>query len=251
MTAVGFQDLFGVGAEQCVHDYRRPPCHHHAHRRDATEHDGAGAVRGSVAGAGERWSGEPTERGRGELRRARDEEAVGDAVCLRVPTTDAGGHAGAERGGEQCGGRSYTVAASVTGVATPTASFALTNAGGTGVTLTFTQQPVNTPAGAVIAPPVVVTCDRQHGGGPVGRGDDRADRAGRSREVLVGGNAPVATGASGTSDVLRHSASTRPGPTSCRPATALRVASSTSFVIRPRTSSGITVVAGSGRSAQP
>ncbi len=38
--------------------------------------------------------------------------------------------------------------------------------GGTGVNLTFTQQPVNTPAGTIITPPVVVKVT-DSGGNPV------------------------------------------------------------------------------------
>ena len=58
----------------------------------------------------------------------------------------------------------YTVTASVSGV-TPSASFDLTNLGGTGSNLVFTQQPVNTPAGATMPPVVVKVTD--NGGNPV------------------------------------------------------------------------------------
>ncbi len=82
--------------------------------------------------------------------------ATGASATLSsaTATTDAGGHASVSAVANATVG-SYTVTASVTGVATP-ASFALTNTGGTGVNLAFTQQPGNTRAGTVIAPPVVV-----------------------------------------------------------------------------------------------
>src|SRR5207344_3313091 len=91
--------------------------------------------------------------------------ATGAAATLSAATatTDTSGHASVSAVANATVG-SYSVTASVAGIATP-ASFALTNTGGTGVNLAFTQQPVNTPAGTVMAPVVVKVTDS--GGNPV------------------------------------------------------------------------------------
>ncbi len=91
--------------------------------------------------------------------------ATGASATLSssTATTDSSGHASVSAVANATSG-SYTVTASVTGVATP-ASFALANVGGTGVNLVFTEQPVNTPAGTVMAPVAVRVTDS--GGNPV------------------------------------------------------------------------------------
>ena len=120
--------------------------------------------------------------------------ATGASATLSsaTATTDAGGHASVTAVANATVG-AYAVTASVAGVATP-ASFALTNTGGTGVTLVFTQQPVDTAAGTVIAPPVVVRVT-DSGGNPVS-GVTIALTAQGGPGVLSG-NTPVATDASG------------------------------------------------------
>ena len=91
--------------------------------------------------------------------------ATGASATLSAATAtiDAVGHASVSAVANATVG-SYTVTASVAGV-TPSATFALTNAGGTGVNLVFTQQPVNTPAGTMMAPVSVRVTDS--GGNPV------------------------------------------------------------------------------------
>ncbi len=171
--------------------------------------------------------------------------ATGASATLSAATatTDANGHAAVSAVANATVG-SYTVTASVTGVATP-ASFALTNTGGTGVNLTFTQQPVNTAAGTVIAPPVVVKVT-DSGGNPVS-GVTIALTAQGGAGVLSGA-APVATDGSGLATFPTLSID-RTGTYTLRASDGTRSVSSNSFVIGPGTSSGITVVAGSGQSA--
>ncbi len=159
-------------------------------------------------------------------------------------TTDAGGHASVSAVANATVG-SYTVTASVTGV-TPTASFALTNTGGTGVNLTFTQQPVNTAAGTAIAPPVGVRVT-DSGGNPVS-GVTIALTAQGGTGVLSG-NTPVATNGSGLATFSTLSID-RTGTYALRASDGTRSATSNAFVIGPGTASGITVVAGNGQSEQ-
>ena len=158
-------------------------------------------------------------------------------------TTDAGGHASVSAVANATVG-TYAVTASVTGVATP-ASFALSNVGGTGVNLAFTQQPVNTPAGTVIAPPVVVKLT-DSGGNPVS-GVTIALTAQGGLGVLSG-SAPVATDASGLATFSTLSID-KTGTYTLRATDGTRIISSASFVISAATSSSITVVTGNGQSA--
>src|SRR6185295_6833748 len=120
--------------------------------------------------------------------------ATGASATLSsaTATTDASGHASVSAVANATVG-SYSVTASVAGVATP-ASFALTNTGGTGVNLAFTQQPVNTPAGSVITPPVIVKVT-DSGGNPVSGVTIALTAQGGSG--VLSGAAPVATNASG------------------------------------------------------
>ena len=171
--------------------------------------------------------------------------ATGASATLSSATaaTDAAGHASVSAVANAVVG-SYPVTASIAGV-TPTASFALTNVGGTGVNLTFTQQPVNTAAGTVIAPPVVVKVT-DSGGNPVS-GVTIALTAQGGPGTLSGG-APVATNASGLATFSTLSID-KTGTYTLRATDGTRIATSTSFVIGPGTSSSITVVAGNGQSA--
>ena len=158
-------------------------------------------------------------------------------------TTDAGGHASVSAVANATVG-SYTVTASVTGVATA-ASFALTNVGGTGVNLAFTQQPGNTAAGTVIAPPVVVKVT-DSGGNPVS-GVTIALTAQGGPGVLSGA-APAATDATGLATFSTLSID-KAGTYTLHATDGTRVISSASFVISAGTSSSITVEAGNGQSA--
>ncbi len=171
--------------------------------------------------------------------------ATGASATLSsaTATTDAGGHASVSAVANATVG-SYTVTASVAGV-TPTASFALTNVGGTGVNLVFTGQPVDTPAGTVIAPPVVVRVT-DSGGNPVS-GVTIALTAQGSPGVLSGA-APVVTDASGLATFSNLSID-KTGTYSLRATDGARATTSNTFVIGPGTASSITVVAGNGQSA--
>ena len=171
--------------------------------------------------------------------------ATGASATLSAATatTDSAGHASVSAVANATVG-SYSVTASVAGIATP-ASFALTNAGGSGVNLAFTQQPSNAPAGTVIAPPVVVKVT-DSGGNPVS-GVTIALTAQGGTGVLSGA-APAATNASGLATFSTLSID-KTGTYTLRATDGTRIATSTSFVIGPGTSSSITVVAGDGQSA--
>ena len=171
--------------------------------------------------------------------------ATGASATLSslTATTDTGGHASVTAVANATVG-SYAVTASVTGVATP-ASFALSNAGGTGVNLTFTQQPGNTAAGTVITPAVVVKVT-DSGGNPVS-GVTIALTAQGGVGVLSGAT-PVATDASGLATFSTLSID-KTGTYTLQASDGTRVINSASFAISPGTSSSITVVAGSGQSA--
>ena len=171
--------------------------------------------------------------------------ATGASATLSAAsaTTDASGHASVTAVANATVG-SYTVTASVAGVATP-ASFALTNAGGTGVNLAFTQQPVGTAAGTVIAPPVVVRVT-DSGGNPVS-GVTIALTAQGGPGVLSGA-APVVTDGSGLATFPNLSID-KAGTYALLATDGTRIIPSTSFVISAGTTSSITVVAGNGQSA--
>ena len=108
-----------------------------------------------------------------------------------------------------------------------------------------TQQPGNTAAGTVIAPPVVVKVT-DSGGNPVS-GVTIALTAQGGAGVLSGA-APVATNASGLATFSTLSID-KTGTYALRATDGTRVISSTSFVISAGTSSSVTVVTGNGQSA--
>ena len=137
----------------------------------------------------------------------------------------------------------YSVTASVSGV-TPSASFALTNLGGTGSNLVFTQQPVNTPAGATMPPVVVKVTD--NGGNPVS-GVTIALSA-QGGPGTLSGTLPVATNASGLATFSNLSID-KTGTYALQATDGARFTTSASFVVSPGTSSNITIVAGDGQSA--
>src|SRR6185295_11600607 len=170
--------------------------------------------------------------------------ATGASATLSstTATTDASGHASVSAVANATVG-SYSVTASVAGVATP-ATFTLTNSGGAGVNLAFTQQPVNTPAGTVMAPVVVKVTDS--GGNPV-NGVTIALTAQGGSGVLSGA-APIATNASGLATFSTLSID-KTGTYSLQATDGTRIITSASFVIGPGTASSITVTGGSPQSA--
>ena len=170
---------------------------------------------------------------------------TGASATLSSPTatTDANGHASVSAVANGTVG-AYTVTASVAGL-TPTASFALTNAGGTGVNLAFTQQPSSAAAGSVITPAVVVKVTDS--GGNAVSGVTIALTAQGGLGVLSGA-APVVTDASGLATFSTLSID-KTGTYTLLATDGTHVIPSASFVISAGTSSSITVEAGNGQSA--
>jgi adhesin/invasin len=163
-------------------------------------------------------------------------------LSATTATTDANGHASVTAVANNVVG-SYTVTASVSGV-TPSASFALTNLGGSAANLVFTQQPVNTAAGAILAPVQVRLTD--NGGNPVS-GVTIALSAQGGTGVLSGA-APITTDASGLVTFSNLSID-KAGTYALQATDGIRVTTSSSFLITAGTASSITVLAGSGQSA--
>jgi len=164
------------------------------------------------------------------------------ALSSATVTTDASGRASVTAVANATAG-GYTVTASVPGVAT-TANFALTNTGGTGVNLTFTQQPANTPAGAVMAPVAVVVTDS---GGNRVSGVVIALTA-QGGPGTLSGAVPVATNGSGVATFSNLSID-KAGTYALLASDGPRVTISNSFVVGPGTASALTVVAGNNQSA--
>jgi len=157
-------------------------------------------------------------------------------------TTDGNGYASVTATANAAAG-SYAVTASVSGV-TPSASFALTNTGGTSAGLVFTQQPTNTAAGAIIAPVVVRVSD--NGGNPVG--GVTISLTAQGGPGVLSGATPIATDSSGLATFSNLSID-KTGTYALQATDGTRFATSTSFLINPGTASSITAVAGSGQSA--
>jgi adhesin/invasin len=133
------------------------------------------------------------------------------------------------------------VTASVNGLS---ASFALTNIAGVGSNLTFIQQPVNTPAGAII--PAVVVRVTDNGGNPIS--GVTIVLSAQGGPGVLSGALPVVTSASGLATFSNLSID-KVGTYALQATDGTHFVTSSSFVITPGTASSITVVAGSGQSA--
>jgi adhesin/invasin len=163
-------------------------------------------------------------------------------LSAATATTDANGHASVSATANGTAG-SYTVSASVAGV-TPSASFALTNVTGVGSSLTFTQQPVSTPAGAIM--PAVAVRATDNGGNPIS--GVTISLSAQGGPGVLSGATPVVTDAAGLATFTNLSID-KTGISSLQATDGTHFATSNSFVITPGTASSITVVAGSGQSA--
>ncbi len=170
--------------------------------------------------------------------------ASGASATLSAPSavTDAAGHASLTATANSVVG-SYTVTASVAGV-TPGATFALTNVSGGGALLSFTQQPVNTPAGTTI--PLVAVRFTDSGGNPVSAAAVTLAATGGPGSLT--GTLSVTTDASGTAafNDLRIDVS---GSYQLVASTGGISALSGIFQIGPAAGRTITVVAGNTQSA--
>jgi adhesin/invasin len=166
------------------------------------------------------------------------------SATLSAPTatTDANGYASVTAVANHIAG-AYTVHAAAAGVS-QSASFSLTNLGGAGSNLAFTQQPVNTAAGAVMAPVIVHASDA--GGNPVSGVTVTVSAQGGSG--ILSGATPLVTNSAGDA-TFSHLSIDKAGTYSLQATDGIRFAISASFMITPGTASNITVVAGSGQSA--
>jgi len=164
-------------------------------------------------------------------------------VSATTVTTDANGNASVTAVANAVAG-SYTITASVSGV-TPAASFALTNVSGVGANITFTQQPSNTAAGAIMAQPVVVRVT-DNGGNPIS--GVTISLTAQGGPGVLSGAAPVVTNTFGLATFSNLSID-KVGTYALQATDGTRLTTSGSFVISPATASSITAVAGSGQSA--
>jgi adhesin/invasin len=154
-----------------------------------------------------------------------------DSTGLASVTASANGFAGGP----------YNVTASAGAL---TATFALTNIAGSAASLVFTQQPVNTTAGATMASVVLKVTDSANN--PVSGVMVGLTAQGGSG-VLSGGTA-IATDMNGLATFSALSIN-KVGTYSLQATDGTRFTSSNSFVVSPGMATSITVVAGDGQSA--